>query len=738
MQYWRRNGLLRTARRVVEEVWVPQQPAAPASYRRECTIAQRAPAVVLTSSEPRAQVERFVRRAQSLCIPVVACLNHADLQLLAWCDLVVTGDASAAQVAAAIEAWLPEYRRRLRPKISVVAALYNKARELPPVLASYFAQSYAGETEFIFVDDCSPDSSAEVVRRAFESEGRPCRILRNARNLGNCVSRNAGIAAAGGDLVVVVDADCVLNRTFLQRHAEAHSFGDCDVVIGPLNIESGAREPLAYAAALEARPQLVAARAQPQDPLNPSSFLNCVTRNFSIRRSFLGEEPLFDPAFSYSADPESGFGWEDVEMGYRLYRRGARVKHVPDAFSVHVSHPPSVPESEKPARSLRNFQRLLAKHPDLQLEARRWVGPTAERIRRWGSFTKNSRKKLRVLTYRWHVAHQYELYKLPHEFHLVSGLGSPMTQHWDYACRPLPPNAGFRPLRSVRFADYDLAILHFDENVLSPENTNGVIGPDWGAAFRWFMENVRLPRIAVCHGTPQFRGQYDFGYAGADLMQPIEAAREKLVAYLGDTHVVCNSYQAQHEWGFRRSSVIWHGFDPTELPPSTRERGILSPMGPLVLSRPHYRGYFLYRKVFDGFPQEFAPASLEVPDPSPLYEGNAFAAWKYRNYVDELRRFAIYFNPTLRSPMPRSRGEAMMCGAATVSARNHDVDLFIENGVNGFHAEGADELREQLLFLCRNPDAAARMGEAGRRTALDIFNHDRFLDDWTRLIAEVT
>jgi glycosyltransferase involved in cell wall biosynthesis len=758
MRYWRRNGLMRTAQRIVQEVWLPLERPAPALYRRDCdqVMAQRAPALVLSCSEPRAQVARFVRHAQSLCIPVVACVEHADVQLLAWCDVVVTCNASLAretrapapdwlvlregyapaEMAAAIEAWLPEYRQRLRPKISLVAPLYNKARELPAVLASYFAQSYAGEVEFIFVDDCSPDDSAGVVQRAFAREGRACRVLRHARNLGNCAARNRGVAEATGELVVVVDADCVLNRTFLQRHAEAHSFGDCDVVIGPLNLESGAREPLAYAAALESRPKMVAARAQPQDALNPASFLNCVTRNFSIRRAFI-DGPLFDPAFSYSADPQSGFGWEDVEMGYRLYRRGARIKHVPDAFSVHISHPPSVPEAEKPARSQRNFQRLLARHPDLQLEARRWVGVTGERIRKWGSVKGISKKKLRILTYRWHCAHQYELYKLPHEFHLVSGLGSPMTQRWDYACRPLPPNAGFRPLRAVRMADYDLALLHFDENVLSPEHCNGVIGPDWGAAFRWFMENVRLPKIAVCHGTPQFRGQYDFDYAGADLMQVIEPARTKLVDYLGDTHVVCNSHQAQQEWGFRRSSVIWHGFDPTEFPPSTRERGILTPTGPLVRSRPHYRGYFLQQQVLAGFPPEHAPAALEVPDPSPLYEGNAYAAWKFRNYVDALRRFSVYFNPTLRSPMPRARGEAMLCGAATVSAQNHDVDLFVENGVNGFYASEPGELREQLLFLCRHPAAAAKIGDAGRRTALDLFNHDRFLDDWTRLIGQV-
>ena len=111
-----------------------------------------------------------------------------------------------------------------------------------------------------------------------------------------------------------------------------------------------------------------------------------------------------------------------------------------------------------------------------------------------------------------------------------------------------------------------------------------------------------------------------------------------------------------------------------------------------------------------------------------------FARWKYRNYVDEIRRYSVYFNPTQRSPMPRARGEPMMCGVAIVSAKNHDVDMFIQNGVNGFYAEDAHELREQLLFLSRNPVAAKTVGAAGRRTAIDLFNVDRYLADWRSVI----
>jgi glycosyltransferase involved in cell wall biosynthesis len=126
-----------------------------------------------------------------------------------------------------------------------------------------------------------------------------------------------------------------------------------------------------------------------------------------------------------------------------------------------------------------------------------------------------------------------------------------------------------------------------------------------------------------------------------------------------------------------------------------------------------------------------------VPEPRLAYRNNHYAIAKYRSYVDEIRRYSVYFNPTLRSPMPRARGEPMMCGVVTVSANNHDVDMFIENGINGFYSNDPDELRDYLVFLMRNPQAVSRIGAAGRRTALDLFNHDRYLAEWNATIQSL-
>ena len=108
---------------------------------------------------------------------------------------------------------------------------------------------------------------------------------------------------------------------------------------------------------------------------------------------------------------------------------------------------------------------------------------------------RSGQRRARVLTYRWHVPHQYELWKLPIDVTMVTGTGSDMSDHWDYGQRPLPANARFRALDDIDPRDYDLAILHFDENVLAPENTNGVIGAEWGAAFKLFCEQFDLPKV---------------------------------------------------------------------------------------------------------------------------------------------------------------------------------------------------------------------------------------------------
>jgi glycosyltransferase involved in cell wall biosynthesis len=66
------------------------------------------------------------------------------------------------------------------------------------------------------------------------------------------------------------------------------------------------------------------------------------------------------------------------------------------------------------------------------------------------------------------------------------------------------------------------------------------------------------------------------------------------------------------------------------------------------------------------------------------------------------------------------------------------VDLFIEQGVNGFYGETAAELREILLYLLNNPTETRKIGQKSRELALDIFNHDRYLQAWQETLLQLT
>jgi len=655
------------------------------------------------------------------------------------------------------------------PKFSIIGVLYNKEKELGFFLDAFFQQTYKGEFEIILVDDCSPDNGLALVETYKNKLSQidnlknraQIKVVKNTENIGNCFSRLAGIKHATGDIAVIIDADCVVNRDYLKAHAEAYKNGDCDAAIGPMNIETMRENPLQLRNRLEKDFYQAFRKMEIQDEINGRSFLNCITRNFSIKKTFITED-LFDGDFSYSKKKDSGFGWEDVEMGYRLYKRGARIKFLNKSFSLHVTHPPSVGSEElKVAKSLKNFRRLFDKHPELILVARRWSLETYDKLSIW---LKNSgapenedknaldhhfkphlryalptRRKdnLRVLTYRWHVPHQYELYKLPHKFTLATGIVNNFTKEWAFDQRPMPANARFVPVQKIREKDYDLAIIHFDENVLDWQNTNNVLDQSWGANFKYFMEEVSLPKVAICHGTPQFYGQYNNPNVDPSIaLKTIEESRARLVDYLKDTQVICNSYQAQAEWQFKKSQVIWQGFDPTEYQPAKFNKGILS-LGKAMKERPHYRGYDVFQKVFEGIPEEWHPQHFKVEEPPYEKNTNRYANAKYTNYIDAVRDYSIYFNPTIRSPMPRSRGEAMMCGLTSVSLLNHDVDLFIKNGVNGFYSSNPEELREYLLYLLRNPEMNKKIGLEGRKTSMDVFNHDRYLNAWSNLIANL-
>jgi len=90
------------------------------------------------------------------------------------------------------------------PLISVVMPVYNSDAYLAEAIESILAQSYP-QFEFIIIDDCSTDGSAEIIRNYARRDERIRPLYLAHKGAGGAA--NAGIAAARGDLIARMDAD---------------------------------------------------------------------------------------------------------------------------------------------------------------------------------------------------------------------------------------------------------------------------------------------------------------------------------------------------------------------------------------------------------------------------------------------------------------------------------------------------------------------------------------------------
>jgi len=102
--------------------------------------------------------------------------------------------------------------------ISVIIPNRNGSATLEACLESVFASDYSN-FEVIVVDDASEDSSVEIAERY------PCRVVKLKRQLGPSVARNVGAEHAKGEILLFIDADCVLRKDTLKLVSRAMSNG---------------------------------------------------------------------------------------------------------------------------------------------------------------------------------------------------------------------------------------------------------------------------------------------------------------------------------------------------------------------------------------------------------------------------------------------------------------------------------------------------------------------------------
>jgi GT2 family glycosyltransferase len=210
------------------------------------------------------------------------------------------------------------------PRVSVILPTYNRLDRLRRTLAALECQTLpADDFEVVIVSDGSRDGTDEYLRTL----RTPLHVLPiTQENQGVAGARNNGLRHARGEIVLFIDDDVVPIPSLIIEHLRVHAAAGANVVVlGPMITPAGFRmQPwVRWEQAMLAK-QYADMQAGRWTPTARQFY----TGNTSLARRHVLEAGGFDPAFRRA---------EDVELAYRLTRRGLRFLFNPDAIGYHYA-----------------------------------------------------------------------------------------------------------------------------------------------------------------------------------------------------------------------------------------------------------------------------------------------------------------------------------------------------------------------------------------------------------------
>jgi len=258
--------------------------------------------------------------------------------------------------------------------VTVLITTFNRQDILGHTLDALSRQT-CREFDVVVVNDGSTDDTWELLQSWKADRFASLRLtILTQPNTGQGLARNHGLAHAHGDLVLFIGDDTIPEPDFIEQHLRCHAdAGMPCAVVGYTDWDRSAMHVTPFLAYVNEGGHQFGYRYMKDGSDVP--YTCCYTSNLSVPRAVLGEEP-FDPSFRT-------YGWEDIELGYRLSRRGLRLIYH-RAARVHHRHPMSLRDFY--ARQIKvgaAIGSIYALHPQLEHDP---LMPPQHRPRWWRGF----------------------------------------------------------------------------------------------------------------------------------------------------------------------------------------------------------------------------------------------------------------------------------------------------------------------------------------------------------------
>ena len=227
--------------------------------------------------------------------------------------------------------------KNANPVVSVVVPSYRGAERLPALLDAFAVQlEGAPPFEIIVVIDGVDDGTSALV----DAESRlGVRSIQFPENRGRVAALNAGFESARGQVLIRCDDDLVVPRGYIGAHATAHEGEGSVGVVGPTR-DIHMNGPYARAYGHDAAKRSLAhALSRPAEERWRLWAASC-----SITRDTWEKIGPYDARYR-------GYGWEDVDYGYRLHSAGIPIMVLEDALAEHHG-----PARSARARAVKAFE----------------------------------------------------------------------------------------------------------------------------------------------------------------------------------------------------------------------------------------------------------------------------------------------------------------------------------------------------------------------------------------------
>lgn len=306
-------------------------------------------------------------------------------------------------------------------------------------------------------------------------------------------------------------------------------------------------------------------------------------------------------------------------------------------------------------------------------------------------------KPYNILTFNTHERYQTQLAKTGHNFYAFNFDNG---KEWFHEHAPMPPNYFQLPKNSVYpgiTMDFILVNSKFGQFQMAA-NIN---------------QSLQIPILCLEHTLP--------------LPQWPDMQLEHFRKMKGDINVFITNYSRQ-QWDIP-GEVIYHSIDTNLFcphPNNQRKKQVLTVAHDFI-NRDYALNYTGWNRI--------------TQDLNRVVVGNTHGLSKPAESVSDLVRqyqeSLIYINPSTLSPIPTSMLEAMACGCAIVTTETCDIPNIIKNGENGFMSNNESELRKYIEMLLNEPEMAITMGKFARKTILEKFSEERFINEWNTIFDKI-